>query len=119
MNTSRKNLQRTVKGLACKYHKELQQHPHLEYKTIEGQRMREAVQQLMELADGQKDWVKSFLNSLPIPRRTNYPISFCRYFGGSPGHRGNPIAYGFKIRKLTENIYEVYYGMVGGFGTGD
>ena len=92
----------SIQAVARTGYRQLLKHPHLEYKTIEGQRIRRAVQQLMELADGEKEWVKSLRKDLQDWKQNGYsyfkiPLGLNCTRGGFRKKRGEMYCYGIRV----------------------
>jgi hypothetical protein len=87
---------------------------HYTYKTIEGERLREAVHQAMELADGEKAWVqneKKNFNAWRKNRISYYkiPLQLNKTVGGFVGKRGEPLFYGVGASWCENDGTDYYY----------
>jgi hypothetical protein len=78
INTKKKVKFARIQKTARKYYQKLQHNSAFEYQTLQGKRLRAAIQQLMELADGEKEWVNALRKSYTAwqnSRRTVFKIS--------------------------------------------
>ena len=92
----------SIQAEARRAYKEILTHPDIEYKTIRGKRLRAAAQQLMELSDGEKEWVTSLRRELSEWKLTGssllkIPVGYNCTQGGSPGHCGDMYCYGIRV----------------------